>query len=86
MAFKLLEGLLHRDQVLPIVVFLQNLSVQMVIHSALKDVGVIVSVDFPSRSVKGSGVLAKELNIFLCVVAGLVDILSSFVSTTGEFF
>ena len=59
---------------------------QMVIYSALKDVGVIMSVNFPSGRIECSRMLAEELNILLRVVPCFVDIFSAFVRTAGELF
>lgn len=58
----------------------------MVIYGALKDVGVIASVYFTSRSVECSRMLTKELNILLCVVACFVNFFSALVCTAGELF
>lgn len=86
MSLELLEGLFDRDEILSVVVFFENLLVEVVIYNALQYVWIIVRIDLPSRSIERGRVLAQEFDILLRIVPCLVDVLGAFVCPRGEFF
>jgi len=78
------EAVLDGDDIVAIVILLDDLLVQAVVDTTLKDVGVFVSTDLASGAFKGSCVLTKLLNVLLRGLAGLVDKLASLSSTFCE--
>jgi hypothetical protein len=51
----------------------------------LEDIGILVSADLSARALKGSRVLAEQLDVLLGCLARLVDKLSTFSSALCEF-
>lgn len=78
------EAVLDSDDVVAVVVLLDDLLVQTVVNTTLKDVGVFVCADLATSASKSSCVLAKQLNVLLRCCASLVDSLASLASTLGE--
>jgi len=83
-SFKLGEAVLDGDDIVAIVILLDDLLVQAVVDTTLKDVGIFVSTDLASGALKGSGVLTELLNVLLRGLTSLVDKLASLSSTLCE--
>lgn len=83
--FELREGVLHTDQVLAIVVLLLDLLVQAVVDTALEDVWVIGGLEVAGVRVEDCSVLAEELNVLLCMGAGLVNRLAALSGALCQF-
>ena len=83
-SFELGEAVLDGDDVVAVVVLLDDLLVQAVVDTTLKDIGIFVSTDLASGAFKGSGVLAKLLNVLLRGLASLVHELASLSGTLCE--
>lgn len=58
MALELLERVLYGEQVMPVVVLLQDLLIQSVVHATLKDVGIVGRLDLSARRRESCGVLS----------------------------
>ncbi len=84
--FELLEGLFDGNQILPVVIFLQNLSMKVMVYGTLKDVWVIVGIDLAARCIERCCVLTKEFDVLLSVVPRLVDFFGALIGSTGQFF
>jgi len=78
------EAVLDRDDILAVAILLDDLLVQAVVDTTLKNVGVLVGRDLPAGALKGSRVLAELFNVLLRSCSGLVDELASLSSTLGE--
>ena len=73
MGFERSEGILDGKQVMTVVVLLKYLLMQSVRDTSLKNVGVIGRIDLAARRGEGSCVLAKQLDVFLRSIPGLVN-------------
>lgn len=82
--FKLSEAVLDSEDIVAVVILLDDLLVQAMVDTTLKDVGIFVSADLASGAFKGSRVLAKLLDVLLRGLAGLVDKLAALSSTLCE--
>jgi hypothetical protein len=78
------KAVLNSDDIVAVVVLLNDLLVQTVVDTALKDVGVFVCADLATGAFKGRCVLAKQLDVLLRCCASLVDELASLASTLVE--
>ena len=73
MGFERSKGILDGQQVMTIVVLLKHLLMQSMRNASLKNVGVIGRIDLAAGRGEGSGVLAKQLDVFLRSIPGLVN-------------
>lgn len=73
MGFESSEGFLDGEQVMTVVVLLKHLLMQSMRDASLKNVGVVGRIDLPARRGEGSRVLAKQLDMFLRSIPGLVN-------------
>jgi hypothetical protein len=82
---ELSKVVLNLENVVAGVVFINDLLVQAVVDTTLEDIGVLVSADLATGALKGSRVLAKQLDVLLGCLARLVDKLSTFSGALCEF-
>ena len=85
MTLELKEGVLNSNEIIAIVIFLENLFVEAMVDTALDDVGIIGGFYFAGTSVKCSGMLTKELDMFLGNVTRFFDALSTFCGPARKF-
>lgn len=85
MRLELLEGVLHGQDIVTLVILFGHLLVEAVVDASLQNVGIVVTFDSVacSRIICGS-VLAQQLDVLLRQVACLLNSLGSLDSTRGE--
>lgn len=67
------EAVLHRDQVVAVVVLFDNLLVKAVVDAALENVRIVLGLDSAAACVVAAGVLTEQLDVLLSGVARLLD-------------
>lgn len=82
--FELSKVILDGDHVIAVVVLLDDLLVETVVDLSLQDVRIILSLHRVGTRVVGRGMLSKQLNVLLCGVASLVDVLGAFACSLLE--
>lgn len=74
MGLELLEVVLHRDDVLAVVVLLNDLFVEAVVDASAQNIGVMVLVDLVSGGrVEGRALLSEKLDVLLSDASRFVD-------------
>jgi hypothetical protein len=84
-SLELSEVVLNLENIVARVVLIDDLLVQAMVDTTLEDIGILVSADLSARALKGSRVLAEQLDVLLGCLARLVDKLSTFSSALCEF-
>ena len=77
MGFERSKGILDGEQIMTVVVLLEHLLMQSMRDASLKDVGVVGRINLAAGRGEGSGVLAKQLDVFLRSIPGLVNFLAA---------
>lgn len=84
MGFERSKGILDGEQVMTVVVLLKHLLMQSVRDASLKNVRVVGRIDLAAGRGEGGRMLAKQLDVFLRSVPGLVNFLAPFDRSFGQ--
>lgn len=75
---------LDGDEVVAVVVLLDDLLVEAVQDTTVDDIGVLGGLELAASGLEGGSLLAQQLNMLLCELAGLLDLLGTLLGAVRQ--
>lgn len=85
MSFELAKGVLDRNQILSVTVFLEDLSIEAIQNAPTKDIGIMLRSHFSTRGIKAGRMVAEKFNGLLGSLTSLVDHLGALARAVCDF-